>query len=80
MEKWDVRASINSDMLIPTVNVRVEILLYLLMTPLMRGIEAGDNVSHTRKSPRRGYLRISAITERGYELMICCKILTLDFI
>jgi len=80
VEKLDVWVSINTDMLIPSGNVRVAIVLHLLITPLMRRIKPGDNLSDTRESPKRGFRRTSALSERGFDFTICCKMQTFDLI
>jgi hypothetical protein len=70
----------NSDMLIPSGNVRVAIVLRLLITPLMRGIKPGDMLLDARESPARSCRHISAFGERGSDLMMRSNILTFNFI
>jgi len=80
VEKWDVRASINSDMLVPSRHDRVAIMLRLLLTLLLRGIKPGDTLSDARESAIRSSLHISAFGESGSDLMICSRILTVNLI
>jgi hypothetical protein len=79
-EKLNVRVLIFSDMLISSGTVRGSIVLRLLTTPSMQGIQPGNNLSDARESPRRSFLHISVFSERGSHLTICCKILNFELI
>jgi hypothetical protein len=50
VEIMNVRTAANSDMLIPSGNVRVAIVLHLLITLLTRGIEPSDHLLDLREA------------------------------
>ena len=71
VKKYDVRASVNCDMLRHSWNVKVESTLYLLITPLMQGIKLGNNYVGSQKVDHK---KVSTSICFGREGMWCNNI------
>jgi len=78
VDKYIIRASIHSDILIPSGHVIVAIVLNLLNTLLMRDSNLGDNLLDARESHTRSCLHLSAFDDRGSDSTIHSRTLTLD--
>jgi len=70
LKKWDVRTSINSDVLISSGNFRVTSKLHFCITPLIQYLKLGDSLSDGRESPAGSFLWLSACGRRVADLMI----------